>query len=559
MLKMEIRAISQDFVTLLLNFEAFEQLYEGSQHDQDDLTPTGHCPLDRHTIDRHDIPDSDDNNKLLELIDSSSDEDVSTWESGCNVDSTCDANKQDDTTTAVPPGGQHCDTRMLPPGAQHRHDRLLQNVSDILAAPDASVVDNSPTDQTIQLNSTAIAHSQTWNVTIPSTPLPIRLYQTPVSGFLARHSSDTLSSADESTPIVNVRSGRYNRSACEDSTPTMTEESLLCRVPFIDRHISGFSSTDWLQGSESVSVDDTRQVYLDKTESDEEGHTMQSGANAIDRITSSLEATLGSEPNISTLTTPSSEGTKSSDVTSSSIHFSPATSCVESSYKESDGAASRSASPHSNSRCRLHRVLQRNISRDRLLACMARQRYLVSSSTGVSSDDMPLNAMPPPTNSPDSNVSPASNETNNNDVRQLAVPFGTRPPCIGKEATPEGVAISTNGATEVINVSDVFTDRFIIPAECKYNNAYGVNFTSVTTQQRTPKRHHKMHYRPRTATSAGKKNVALASGGSRKKPALLRRIQNWGRQLRNGSRHNPAHKGHDPTLKDKDREVEEEL
>ena len=290
------------------------------------------------------------------------------------------------------------------------------------------------------------------------------------------------------------------------------------------------------------------QVYLDRTESDEKCHTM--GANAIDRTTSSLEATLGSEPNISALTTPSSEGTKSSDVTSSSIHFSPATSCVESSYKESDGT--RSASPQSGSRCRLHRVLQRrNISRYRLLARMARQRYLVSSSTGVSSDD--VNAMPPPTNSPDSNVSPASNEANNN-VRQSAVPFGARPPCIGKEATPEG----TNGATEV-NVSDVFTDRFVIPAECKYDNTNGVNSTSVTTQQRTPKRLTKMQYRARTTTSAGKRIVAIASGSARKKPALLRRLQNWGRQLRNGSRHNPVHKGHDTTSKGNDIGVEEEL
>ena len=260
MIKMEIRAISQDFVTLLLNFEAFDQLYEGPQHDQDDLSPTSHCLPDRHTIDHHDAPDSDDDDILLELIDSSSDEDVSTWESGCNEDSKCNANKQADTTTVVPSGGQHCDTRVLPPGAQYRHDRLLQDVSAVFTASHTSMVENSPTDRTIQLNSTAIAQLQTWSLTTPSTPLPMRPFQTPVSGFLARHSSDTLSSADESTPIVNVRSSRYNRSGCEDSTPTMTEESPLCRMPFIDRHVSGLCSTELLRGSESVSVDDTQQV-----------------------------------------------------------------------------------------------------------------------------------------------------------------------------------------------------------------------------------------------------------------------------------------------------------
>ena len=590
MLKMEIRAISQDFVTLLLNFESYEQLYE--VHGQDNLSPGSQSlRMMQSTLHHANTSDSDDNDKLLELIDSSFDGDISTWGSGCNTESRDRNSKQvtADTATVVPPGGQYtevtspggqctkvvphggqcsitqgCDTRVLPPGAQHRHDCLLQDISSISVAPNASShkVANSPIDQPVQLNSTAIdqAKHETRNVEC----VPVRLYHTP--GFNVKHcSSDTLSSADESTPIVNIRTCRYTRSGCEDSTPTMTEESL-CRLPFTDRHISGFCSTDWLQGTQSSddSQSDPEGVYLDKTESDED-HPITSSADRLDRITSSLEATRDSEPNLSLLTTPSSEGTKS-DVTSSSIHFSPATSCVESSYKESDGGASCSTSPHSDTRCRLHRVLQRNISRERLMARMARQRYLVSSSTGLSSDS--VNDMPPPTNSP-IDISTASNDSVNKPSQQAAQ-FGTRPPCIGKEATPEGINKSTNGtsmhplhALADVDISDVFADQFIIPAECKYNNAYGINFIGVTTQHCTPKRQNKMYHKTRTASAgrAVKRKTHLASSSATKKPALLRRLQNWGRQLRNGSRYNPAQKLKvpDSNMKEKDAEVEEEL
>ena len=526
MLKMEIRAISQDFVTLLLNFD---QLYDTSPCVN--LSSASASVLPCHAPVNLSNGDDNDSHRLLQLIDSS-------FEGHASINDDESSNNKCDAIAVAPPGGMHA-ARVLPPGAQLRHDSLVRDISVICVAPNASLrVAHSPTDLDLPppLNSTAIDEVKVGDVW--STDL-MPLYHTPLSDFHAKHSSaDTLSSADESTPIV--RPHRCNQPGWED-TPTMTEDSL-CRLG-LDRYISGFCSADWHHTDASDDkLSDVEHLYLDGSESDGDGYPVTPGVNPPTRITSSLEVTRDSEPNLSVLTTPSS-GTKSSDMTSSSIHFSPATSCVESSYKESDGGASCSVSPHSDTRCRLHRVLQRNISRERLMARIARQRFLASSSTGVSSDS--VNDRPPPTNSPNSNdVSPLSNDR----AALVAVPFGARPPCIGKEATPEGVNKTMDDTTcpdlASVDLSDLFPDQFVIPAECKYNNVY---ITSVTNQPRTPKRHTKTGHKTRTSgggagggARGGKRKTHPAPGSTTKKPALLRRLQNWGKQLRSGARHNPG-------------------
>ena len=554
MLKMEIRAISQDFVTLLLNFD---QLYDMSPCVN--LSSASASVLPCHAPVNLSNGDDNDNHRLLQLIDSSFDGHASINDAS---DDESSSNKRDAIAVA-PPGGMHT-ARVLPPGARLRHDSLVRDISAICVAPNTSLrVAHSPTDLPPPLNSTAIGEvkvGDSWSTEL------MPLYHTPVSDFHAKHSSaDTLSSADESTPIV--RPHRYNQPGWED-TPTMTEDSL-CRLGLTNRYISGFCSADWHQTDASDDkLSDVEHLYLDGSESDGDGDPVTPGVNLLTRITSSLEVTRDSEPNFSVLTTPSS-GTKSSDVTSSSIHFSPATSCVESSYKESDGGASCSTSPHSDTRCRLHRVLQRNISRERLMARIARQRFLASSSTGVSSDS--VNDRPPPTNSPNSNdVSPMSNDR----AALVAVPFGARPPCIGKEATPEGVNKTMDNTTcpdlASVDLSDLFPDQFVIPAECKYNNVY---VTSVTTQPRTPKRHAKTCHKTRTSGSVarggagargggGKRKTHPTPGSTTKKPALLRRLQNWGKQLRSGARHNPGRytpKRGAAGSNTKDKEEEEEL